>query len=99
MATKKRCTTMATIRKRCEGGPLLPRCLGGKVSFLVLASNIKGFRYRKHDKATSSGIATTKCGRQLVDEFQQKIGLEPAKLYSISQAAEIVERSKELWLI
>jgi hypothetical protein len=97
MAKLRKCTTMATLRKRCEGSPLIPKYVEGRVIFYVFAANIKGFRYGKHDKATNSGTSLTEDGKNLAAEFGKKIGLEPSKLYSISESADIVERSKEFW--
>lgn len=98
MPTKKdKCTTMATLRKRCAGGPLIPQVSHGLVRFMTLVWNIKAFRYNVHDVAKKSGISVTDEGRKLIAEFHAKIQYDPMKLLTISEAAEVVERSRPYW--
>lgn len=95
--TNRSCTTMATLKKRCLGGPLIPQSSFGLVRFLTIPNNIRGFRYTVHDQVVASGIRLTEEGRKLCDEFHAKIGYDPMRLLTIQQAVEIVERSREYW--
>lgn len=93
----RKCTTMRTLRKRAAGGPLIPRSCDGLVRFLTLPQNIVGFRYGKHEVATSSCIQLTPEGRKLAEWFHKQIGYEPLKLLHIQDAADLIERSRPFW--
>lgn len=95
--SKRKCNTMSTLKKRCQGGPLIPQSSFGLVRFLTIPQNIKGFRYGVYDQVAASSIRLTEQGRKLCEEFHAKIGYDPMKLLTIQQAAEIVEKSRKYW--
>lgn len=75
----------------------MPQVSHGLVRFMTLAWNIKGFRYGVHDIAKSSGINLTNEGLALIEEFHAKIQYDSMRLLTISEAAEVVERSRPYW--
>ena len=89
---------MATLRKRADGGPLLPECTKGLVRFITVPSQIQGFRYGVHDRVEGWGISLTDNGRELAKQFHAAIGYDPTKLLTIEQAALLIEKSRPLWL-
>lgn len=88
---------METLRKRAEGGPLLPESMKGLVRFITIPWEIRGFRYGIHDRAESSRIVITDEGRKLVEQFHAEIGYDPMRLLTIKDAALVIEKSRPLW--